>query len=218
MENDDCFENGLSHHQAANVRLTYSEIIEQTLSDMNSVLEPFDLTTGKLTPHDEQWIFANRHRLTLLWQKTMLNYDDALLVDPEKKGFDFAFKLCTAQSKPAGICACFFNPHTNSVEIPGFENFTRDEPEHPLNGRMFRYILYTLYLYSLALIEHCNAAEDTLKIRVCHAISDEVLHRYLEHAGLVHIHGTMDCETSFSALEQYIETVAGHLASETAAV
>lgn len=207
MENNDAFDkDDISQHASIN-NLNYSDIVHQTLDDMNTLLAPYDLTVSQISKSDETWIFNNLEHLTLLWQNVILNYDNTLIYDPAKKGFEFVFRLCTESGKPAGICFCIYDPGTNTIQIPAFENFTRDELTHPLNGRMFRYILYTVYLYGLALIEHYNVAESTLKIRVCQAINVEVLNHYLKHADLVQLADTMDCETTFTALDSYIATL-----------
>ncbi|MBD8452133.1 hypothetical protein [Serratia rubidaea] len=185
--------------------VAHHEVIHQAMADMNTVLIASGLIITAVQRTDESWLHDNMHQLKLNWRHLMAHFDDRVMRHAHQAGFDFAFKRRTTPTLPAGICLCVYDSHFNTLEITALENFVTDNVQHPLHGRMFKYVLYTLYFYALGLITHCGCDEKTLRIIVRQAINPHTLRYYLSHAGLRQIPGSMDCVTRFSTLEAYIE-------------
>ncbi|CAE1148489.1 hypothetical protein [Serratia sp. Tan611] len=184
---------------------THKEIIRQALADMNTVLIAGGLTITAVQRADESWLHHNMHRLRLNWRHLVSRFDDRTMRYRHQGGFDFAFKLQTDPTQPAGICLYIYDVHFNTLEVTALENFMTDNARHPLHGKMFKYVLYTLYFYALGLIARCGCDEKTLRITIRQAINPHTLRYYLSHADFRQIPGSMDCVTRFSALEAYIE-------------
>lgn len=85
-----------------------------------------------------------------------LNWDGFInSIGNHKDRFEFCIKVKTVEDSaptgvPAGLALCLYSITENSFDIHAVENFCRDDPGHPLTGKMIQITLMAAYIFSIA--------------------------------------------------------------------
>ncbi|MDC9623574.1 hypothetical protein PSI22_18495 [Xenorhabdus sp. XENO-7] len=120
-----------------------------------------NLAVGDIS--DDDYFILSRGYGELCW-------DDSLSrVGNREDKFEFCIKLVECghvQGPPSGLALCTYSIAEQLFDIHMIENFCRDKPDHPLNGKMFQLTLMAAYLF-------CEATEGKL-VRVIEPVKEVI--------------------------------------------
>ncbi|GAL59042.1 hypothetical protein EV102420_14_01010 [Pseudescherichia vulneris NBRC 102420] len=129
--------------------LTLDEIGQSVRSNTQLVIDHagLPLAIGPISDEDYRVLCGGYGQLE--WDYALNTYGN----DPDK--FEFCIKLVmqgAVQVIPAGAAICIYKVKEKLFQIHLIERFTRDDEDHPLNGRMVLITLMSTYIF-------CRAAE-----------------------------------------------------------
>lgn len=127
--------------------LTLDEIGQSVRSNTQLVIDHagLPLVIGPISDEDYRVLCGGYGQLE--WDYALNTWGN----DPEK--FEFCIKLVmqgAVQGIPAGAAICIYRVKEKLFQIHLIERFTRDDEEHPLNGRMVLITLMSTYIFCKA--------------------------------------------------------------------
>lgn len=135
--------------------LNLDEIGQSVRNNVQLVIDHvgLPLAVGPISDEDYRVLCGGYGQLE--WDYALNTYGN----DPDK--FEFCIKLVmqgAVQGIPAGAAICIYGIEEKTFHIHIIERFTRDDEEHPLNGRMVLITLMSAYIF-------CKAVEcETVQI------------------------------------------------------
>ncbi|MGB8926396.1 MAG: hypothetical protein WCC49_05410 [Pantoea agglomerans] len=149
--------------------MNLEQIANQSISNLQMLLEALEmpLAVGPIT--DEDFLILTSRFAELEWDYGFSNFGN------RDDKFEFCLKLLEGQQKhiPSGAALCTFDEGTGVLDIHFVECFVRDDPDHPLSGRMFLVTLFAVYLF--------GSAANCTEIRIPEPINQDVVDHYMKY-------------------------------------
>ena len=118
-----------------------------TIEEIGLVLDNFGLPLAVGPISDDDYKVLSGGFGELEWDYVLSTHGNS----PER--YEFCIKLVNhgaLENVPSGAALCIFEVEEHTFSIHMIESFVRDDPEHPLKGRMVLITLMSAYLFCMA--------------------------------------------------------------------
>ncbi|TDB61648.1 MULTISPECIES: hypothetical protein [Photorhabdus] len=126
--------------------LSLEEIGQSVRNNLQLIIDSQELplAVGPITDQDFRILFGGFGDLE--WEFGLAEYGN----DPDR--FEFCVKLVNMaiETVPSGVALCVYGVNDKIFRIHMIENFSKNDKNHPLTGRMVLLTLMSAYLFSVA--------------------------------------------------------------------
>jgi len=191
----------------------HEKVICETLSTMNAAFVQLNvpLIIRRIRRSDIIWQQSRARRNLLQPEKNLLNWQRLFKQyrknKPRESGLEqtaYVFCLNNPQQERAAFLLKSCRFLTGTLEINALENFFRKTKGHPLKRNMLYYCLCVTVIYT-DILDVCKLVnKDSVKFYIKDVVNDDVMRFYLSAAPLSQVLGKMECESTYSLLNEYV--------------
>ncbi len=127
--------------------LTIEDIGQSVRNNIQLVLDNFGLPLAVGPISDDDYKVLSGGFGELEWDYVLSTHGNS----PDR--YEFCIKLVNhgaMENVPSGAALCIFGVEEHTFNIHMIESFVRDDPDHPLKGRMVLITLMSAYLFCMA--------------------------------------------------------------------